>query len=331
MTHVFLTGATGFIGSHLVRKMLEEDYVLSALARSKEKGEKLEKMGIKVIYGDVTDINSLEKIPDDVEAVIHLAAILKFHHIPWKDYYNVNVLGTENILKVCSKRDIEHVIVTSSTEAIGPVKEIPGDENTLPNPVYDYGKSKLLAEKVAMRFHEEENVPVTIIRPTGVYGPGDTYITLSVIRAVKKGRLKKLPGGGNNYLQFGYVEDIVQGYLKILENGMKTIGETYIITSEDYYTYREAFTTIAEILGVEPPKGSMPVWLAKFGIGLIELWNRLRGRDDFVYHVSVVRDMLTNRVYSIEKAKRELGYRPRYNFKEGMKVTIKWFQENGYI
>jgi len=331
MTEILVTGGTGFIGKHLVEGLLSEGYSVKALVRSLEKAKKLEEMGAKLVKGDITKPETLEGIAKDVEAVVHLAALMKFHGVKWEDLYRVNVLGAENVIKEALKEDVDHFILTSTTEAMGPVKEIPADENSPMNPVYDYGRSKLLAEELALSYYRKEGLPVTIIRPSGVYGPGDLYVTYSVVRAIARGLMKRLPGGGNHYIQFVFVKDVVQGYLRALQHRDKAIGETYIITSEDYYTYKEAFTIIANILGVPPPKGSMPVWLAKALIWLIEKWNAIRGIDDFVFHVSVVEDMLTDRVYSIEKARRELNYNPQYKFEEGMKITIDWYRKMGYL
>ncbi|MGQ4892102.1 MAG: NAD-dependent epimerase/dehydratase family protein [Candidatus Njordarchaeia archaeon] len=330
MVTVFVTGSTGFIGGFLIDSLLEKGFDVVAFARSPEKGKVLEEKGVEVVYGDITNPESI-RIPESVDKVIHLAAILKFHGISWQDYYKVNVLGTENVVKAALNSNVDHIIVTSSTEAIGPVNKIPGDENTPPNPAYDYGKSKLLMEQLVKKYIEEKNAPITIIRPTGVFGPKDMYITYSILKAVKGGTLKRLPGGGEHYIQFSYVKNVVEGYIAVLEKRDKAIGEIFIITNEDYYTYREAFTIIAEILGVEPPSGSIPFWLAKMAVWFMETWDRIRSRDDFVRHVSVLRDMMTDRVYSIEKAKKILGYKPKYDFREGMKETITWFQQKGYI
>lgn len=331
MSTVLVTGATGFIGRHLVESLIEEGYNVRALVRSLEKGKQLEEKGVELHKGDITIPETLKNIGSGVDFVFHLAALMKFHGAKWEDLYKINVMGTENLVKELLGEEIELFVLTSTTEVIGPCEKIPADEESPPNPKYEYGKSKLLAEELVRRYHKEHGFPVTIIRPSGVYGPGDLYITYSTIRAIARGLLSRLPGGGENYIQFAFVKDVVQGYLRVIESYKRAMGETYIITSEDFYTYKEAFTIIADLLGVKPPKGSMPIWLAKTLIWFIEKWNSLRGVEDFVFHTSVVDDMLTNRVYSIDKAKKELNYRPQYKFREGMEITIKWFKENGLL
>jgi nucleoside-diphosphate-sugar epimerase len=330
MTRVLVTGSTGFLGGHLIERLLNEGYDVIGLARNKERGMELEEKGVKMYYGDITNPNDLGGISDDFDKVIHLAAILRFHGVKWEDYHKVNIEGTENVINLALRKKVDHIILTSSTEVIGPVKEIPADENTEPNPVYDYGKSKLLMEEMAGKYISE-GAPITIIRPTGIYGPRDTYITPSVLRAVKNGTLKRLPGGGNTYIHFAYIENVVEGYIKALENLEKAKGEVFIISNEDYHTYREAFSIIADLLNVEKPKGSIPYSLAYIAVWFMEISDRLRGRDDFVRHVSVLRDMMSNRAYSIEKAKKMLGFRPKYDFKQGMKKTIEWYSEKGML
>jgi len=327
---ILVTGATGFIGSHLVKRLLKEGkYEIVAMARNPTKAEWLEKEGIEVRYADLGQPDTLENITKGIDVVVHLAARMKFHE-PFEKMYPINVAGTHKLAKDAEKNGVNHFIYTSTTEAIGPAVGGIADENTPCNPVYDYGKTKLVSEQILREMHKNNDFPVTIVRPTGVYGPGDLYVAYSTVRAIAKGKLSMIPGDGSHYIQFVYVKDLVEGYLKIINNE-KTLGETYILTSEDYYTYKEAFTIIANILGVPPPKRHVPVWFAKMGIWFIEKLNALRGIDDFVFHVSVVDDMQVDRRYSIEKAKKELGYQPKYTFEEGMKETIQWYKENGYL
>lgn len=329
MERVLVTGATGFIGSHMVNVLLENGYDVVAMARNPSKAKKLEEKGIEVRYADLGDFSSLNDITKGVDFVIHLAAHYNFH-TKWPLLYKYNVLAAEKLAEDAIKHNVQHFIFTSTTEAIGPTLGKIADENTPCNPAYDYGKSKLMAEKLMRKMHDEKDFSVTIVRPSGVYGPGDFYVAYSAVHAIAKGKMSFLPGDGSHLIQFVYVKDLVDGYLKTLGNE-KALGETYILTSEDYHTYKEIFTIIANILEVPPPKRSVPVWFAKIGVWFYEKINALKGINDFVFHVSVVNDMQVDRFYSIEKAKRELGYQPKYTFEAGMRETIKWYKENGYI
>jgi len=331
IVRILVTGATGFIGRHLVNALLKEDkYDIVVMYRNSEKVKELEKLGIETRYGDLSEIKTLDNITKDVDVVIHLAALMRFH-AKWEKLYMQNVVATKIIAEDAMKNGVDYFIYTSSTEAIGPVKTIPADETHPYNPDYTYGISKMMAEKILNKFHEENGFPVTILRPTGVYGPGDLYVTYSVLKAIANGKMKYLPGKGDKYVHFTYVEDVIQGFIKALENRSAAIGETFIIASDDYYTYKDAFTIMAELLGAPPPEKSIPVPLAKVLIWFVETANKIKRVDDFVMHTSVVRDMTKNRAYSNKKAKEKLGFSPKYNFREGMKITIEWYQQQNLI
>ncbi|MGQ4834741.1 MAG: NAD-dependent epimerase/dehydratase family protein [Candidatus Asgardarchaeia archaeon] len=328
---ILITGGTGFIGSHLVDKLISDGkHELILMYRNKEKVKKYEDMGIETRYGDLDKPEELNGITKDVDVVVHLAAYMRFH-AKWELLYRRNAVATMYLAEDAIKNGVQHFIYASSTEAIGPVKTVPADETHPYNPDYPYGLSKVMAEKILNRLKEEKGLPLTILRPTGVFGPGDLYITYSVVRAIANGKLSRLPGDGNKYVHFTYVDDVVQGFIKAIENRDKALGGTFIIASDDYHTYKEVFSIIAEILGVPPPEKTIPVAVAKLGVWFVELKNRLKGIDDFVFHTSVVRDMTKNRAYSNKKAKELLGFSPQYTFKDGMKITIDWYKENGYL
>ena len=328
---ILVTGATGFIGSHLIKALLKENkYEVVALARNPKKIKNLEKEGVEVRIGDLTDKKSLKSITKKIDVVVHLGAYMRFH-AKWEKLFSTNVAGTLDLANDALENEITHFIYTSSTEAIGPVKVVPADETHPLNPAYQYGISKMMAEKILNKLKEERGLPVTILRPTGVYGPGDHYITLSTVKAVKNEKLKQLPGKGDKYVHFTYVDDVVQGFIKTIENPQKAIGETFIIASDDYYTYKDSFAIIADILGVEPPKKFVPVSLAYVAMWFMEKANKIRRVDDFATHASVVRDMTKNRAYSNKKAKEVLGFQPKYTFPEGMKITIDWYIKNNLI
>lgn len=330
MDRLLVTGATRFVGGHLLEELLKKDIEIIALVRSQEKAQMMHRLGVKTIFADLQKPETLNDVTKDIDTVIHLAVAFDFH-LPWKIYYQTNVLGTKYLAEDALRNDVKHFIYTSTTEAMGPVEKIPADENAEPNPTYEYGKSKLMGEEILRKMHEENSFPVTILRPTGIFGPGDMYVTYSILKALKKGRFKKMPGGGDKYIQFTYVKDVVQGYIKALEKPDVSISNTYIISSDEYFTYKEGFTIVAELLGAPKPEGTMPIWLAKFGLWLFEKWNKLRGIRDFIMHPSVVDYMQINRVYSNEKAKKELGFKPKYSFVEGWRITIDWFRDKGLI
>ncbi len=185
-----------------------------------------------------------------------------------------------------------------------------------------------MVEEILNKMYNETGFPITIIRPTGIYGPRDQYITPSIFETIMKGRLTRLPGKGDKFIHFTHVKDIAQGFVKALLNPSKSIGETFIIASDDYHTYKEAFTIIAELLNAPPPTKSAPMFLAKMYIGFLEWQNNRKGIDNFVIHKKVVEEMKNHRAYSNEKAKQYLGYKPEYTLKTGMENTVQWYLEH---
>jgi nucleoside-diphosphate-sugar epimerase len=328
---VMITGITGFIGSHLAQKLQQsKKYELVGTYRDAKKAQLFERLGIEMRPLDLLTPESFHGITRNIDVVVHLAARMRFHD-PYEILYAHNVTATQRIVEDALHQNVGHFIYISSTEAIGPVAMIPGDETSPYNPTYAYGKTKQIAELWLKEKQRTDGLPLTILRPTGVYGPGDVYVTLSTVRAVATRKLRVLPGKGNTVIHFTYVDDATQGVQKTIEQPKHALRETFIIASDEYTTYKEMFTIVANLLEVPPPAGSIPLFLAKAYLSIVQWNNARKGIDDFVMHTSLVDTMKTNRAYSNAKAKKILGFNPRYNYREGMKKTIEWYRENNML
>jgi dihydroflavonol-4-reductase len=324
---VLITGITGFLGSHLASTLLKANkYDLVGTFRDANKAKALEKQGIEMRKVDLLKPETLTNCTRDVDIVVHLAALMRFHD-PFEKLYAHNVTATQHIAHDALHHNVQHFIYASSTEAIGPVDIVPGNETSPCHPTYDYGKTKQIAELWLLEKQQTGSLPLTILRPTGIYGPGDIYVTLSTVRAVANKKLRVLPGRGDKYIHFTYVDDVTQGFQKTIEKPARSLGETFILAGDEYTTYKEMFTIIAHLLSVPPPKHSIPMSLATMYLSFIEWNNRGKGIDDFVMHTSLIDTMKTNRAYSNVKAKTILGFTPRYRYQDGMKKTIEWYKE----
>ncbi len=320
---ILVTGATGFIGSHLV-EALKGDIV--CLVRKTSDTKHLMELGVELVYGDVTDPGSL-KIKG-IDVVYHLAAYYTFHGI-WDNYLKTNVVGTRNLLEAFE--NVEQFIYCSTTEAVGPVKNPPADENYPCNPTYEYGKSKLMAEDI-VREKIQKGYPATILRPVGVYGPRcvDDVSYYFMMHIARNSVLTKfIAGSGETLVDFVFVKDVVQGFLKARTE--KALGETYFISSQKALTYNEAYRILCSLLGRNPPRLHVPPFLAKAAIAPLELLYKISGKEDFMVHVSTVEVTQENRAYSWQKAYRDLGYKPEYSFEEGARITLEWYKEQEYI
>ncbi len=321
METVLVTGVTGFLGSHLLEALTNHGgYHLVAMIRDPKDARRLEDLGVEVRVADLLKPPSLPGVTRDVDTIIHLAARMRFHD-PWETLYTHNVEGTRHLAEDAIQHHVSHFMYISSTEATGPVDTVPGDESAAYHPAYDYGRSKMLAEQW---LHEQQRkLPVTILRPTGTYGPDDKYITLPVLRAVRQGLLRVLPGkAADHYIQFTYITDVIQGIMAALENREKAIGGTFIVASDDYYTYRELFTMLARLLDGPAPRYSVPPWVVRTFLWYFEWANKRRGVDEFVFHRSLVDDMQVNRAYSNAHAKRVLGFSPQYTLQQGISEIL---------
>jgi len=312
-----MTGLTGFIGSHLLKSLKDHGrHHLVGMIRNPKDERRLEDLGVEVRIADLLNPSSLQGVTRDIDTVIHLAARMRFHD-PWETLYAHNVEGTRHLALDAMQQQVSHFIYISSTEAMGPVDTVPGDESAACHPSYGYGRSKMLAEQWLCKQHAQ--LPLTILRPTGVFGPGDTYVTMPVLRAVQQGLLRATPRkAADHYIQFTYVTDVVQGIMTALENREKALGGTFILASDDYYSYRELFTVLARLLNAPPPRYTVPSWVVRTALRYLEWANKRKGVDEFVFHASLVDDMQVDRAYSNARAKRVLGFSPHYTLQQGI-------------
>jgi len=329
---ILVTGASGFLGGHLIEEVVSKGYDVIGMVRKSSDTGFLRSLGVELRVGDLTAPESLSQATEGIDVVIHLAAYYTF--FGKEDLYRkVNVEGTRLLLEAALNNGVRRFIYCSSTEAIGPVKNPPADEDSPPNPSYEYGRSKLEAEKV-VRSYGGGGIEYSILRPSGIYGPRNVNdISYWFITAFAKNALptRIIVGDGKNLIQFAYVEDVVQGFLLVLEKPEVSKNQTYFISEDRAYTYLEVYKILAELCNREPPRIHVPPLLAKTFVIPVELFNRIRGKVDFTWRTSTVNDMTSDRAYSISKAMKDLGFRPKYDLKTGLRETIEWYRENGYI
>ncbi|MEM2599947.1 MAG: NAD-dependent epimerase/dehydratase family protein [Thermoproteota archaeon] len=329
---ILVTGASGFLGGHLVEEMVSKGYSVIGMVRKSSDTSLLRSLGVELRIGDLTDPESLNRATGNIDIVVHLAAYYTFFGKK-EMYRRVNVEGTRLLLEAALRNGVKRFVYCSSTEAIGPVKNTPAEEDSPPNPSYEYGRSKLEAEKI-VRSYGEKGFEYTILRPSGIYGPRNVDdISYWFITAFARNALptRIIVGDGRNLIQFAHVKDVVQGFLLALEKLETSRNQTYFISEDRAYTYLEVYEILSELCNRPPPRIHVPPILAKTFVTPVELLNRLRGRVDFTWKTSTVNDLTSNRAYSIRKAMRELGFKPKYNLKTGLRETIEWYRENGYI
>ncbi len=331
MGSVLLTGATGFLGSHVVREALARGIRPVAMVRGSGKAS-LQGLDLPEVRGDLTDTASLLGATEGIETVIHLAAYYTFFGRA-ELYEKITVEGTRNLLEACARNGVRRLIYCSSTEAIGPVQNPPGNEESFPNPQYEYGRSKLRAEAL-VREYGARGLDYTILRPSGLYGPGNVDdVAYWFITSFAKNSLatRFIVGSGRSLVQFTHVRDAARAFLLALERPEKASGQTYIIADRRGYTYGEVYAMLAEICGRKAPSLHVPPLLAKALIAPVEAINRISGRESFMWHVSTVDSVTSDRCYSPEKARRDLGFAAQYDLRAGLRESVEWYRANGYL
>ncbi|MCL4376989.1 MAG: NAD-dependent epimerase/dehydratase family protein [Actinobacteria bacterium] len=326
---VLVTGGTGFAGSHLVKKLIEEKYVVRVLARKTSNTAELVKWGVEIVTGDITDREKVFEAVKGTDWVFHIAAAYRQSNLPDKEYRDVNFNGTKNILDASAEYGISQLVYCSTIGLVSSVKNPPADENTAVCPGDVYQKSKCAAENEVLKYVHDKNLPASIIRPCAIYGPGDMRL-LKMFRMIAK-RKFILFGNGRALFHMVYIDDLVDAFL-LCARKKEAVGEVFIIGGEKYLTLNELSALIAEEFRVPRPKIHLPYLPFELASATIEfLYNKLKIKKEPPIYRRRMAFYKKSRAFSIEKAKRMLGYCPKYDLKKGIHLTAKWYVENGYI
>jgi len=321
-----VTGATGFIGRHLVNTLYEKGSKIRCLVRGNSHVEHLKREGIELIYGDLSDKDTLQGAVKGIDIIYHLAG--EVYSTKSNNYYHVNVIGAKNILESCLSEKIKKFVYLSSTSVTGPnpSRDILLNEKSPCHPITPYGESKYEAERLVLKFYEDHKLPVVIIRPPIVYGPGVSHSSrvFMFLRLIQKGLFRTI-GDGNNLISLCYIDNLIHGIMLAGENKV-VVGEIYYIADERPYTINEIAQAIAKEEGVKLSGSHIPIWLANILAVTLVIPAKLFG---FVSPLSrnTVREVRSNWTCDISKAQRELGYRAIIRFEEGVKKTVEWYRE----
>lgn len=324
---VLVTGGTGFAGSHLVDRLISDGFEVRVIARSQKKAEKLKEKGVDIVLGSITDKDVIKEAVNGVKKVYHLAANWRTAGVPDKVYWDVNVGGTRNLLEASIKENIERFVHCSTMGVHGHVDEIPSNENTRYNPGDIYQVTKLEAEKLALNFYKEKGLPVSVIRPCAIYGPGDMRL-LKMFRAIAKKRFIML-GSGETLYHMVYVTDLAEGF-RLAADKEKAIGGAFLIGGEEYISLNKLAKMIAKEIGVSPPKIHFPVWPVELLGTIVEKICIPLKIEPPIYKRRVL-FFTKDRAFDISKAKNILGYKPKVNLITGIKKTVKWYRDRGYL
>jgi nucleoside-diphosphate-sugar epimerase len=322
---VFVSGATGFIGSRLVKELAGKGYIVHALYRSLSKTKELKHPNIVLFKGDILDSDSLDKAMNGCERAFHAAAFANIWDKDISRIYRLNIEGSMNVIRSAIRNKVKRIVCTSTAGVMGPSNDVPLDENSAAPAKYfiDYEASKAILEKVLFTLHEA-GIEIVIVNPTRVYGPGLLSESNSVTRMIEKyiqGKWHFIPGDGKSVGNYVHVNDVVQGHILAMEKGRR--GERYLLGGENA-DYLEFFATLSELIGKKYTLYKIPLGAMLALSRLIMLRTRLFGVSPAITP-ALVRKFNHNFKISSSKAEEELGYRP-VSLRDGMKDTVEWLR-----
>jgi len=325
LRRAFVTGASGFIGGHLVHALLEEGWAVKVLAHSRTIPSQ---PNITVLRGEITDRSLLEKELRGSDILFHLASALGASLIGEEEFYRINAEGTGVVLAAAEAAGIKRVIHFSSAGVLGQVD--PGkvaDENYPLRPVDTYDKSKFEGEKIALaRATGPSGTGIVIIRPGWIYGPGDRR-TFKLIKAIAKKRFL-LVNKGETLQTPCYIDDLIRGTLLCAEKGRD--GEIYHIAGPEVLTVKEICETIAAAGDTSIPGIRLPLWPIRLAAWKLGLLYRLF-RKEAPLTMGKLAFFVHPKPLDIGKARRELGYEPQLSFENGMRQTFDWLRSNSWL
>lgn len=323
---VFVTGATGFIGKHLVRKLCDKKIEVTALIRKNSNISGIANLNnLSFVQGDIENKTIL--IPKKCNAVIHLAAQLGQYGVPKSRFFAVNVEATKNLIISASDAKIKQFIFISTPGVTG-IGNRKVQETAPYNPRGIYEETKAIGEQETIRLCAEHKIPYTIIRPDFVYGEED-YRRISLYKRINN-RSFLLPGKGTSFLHPTYVGDIINGIILTLNNP-NAYNNIFNIAAEYDITSKEYLDTIALCFGKKIRTLPIPLKLLYAMAGIVELVSdQILHKDPFVTK-SKIAFLNLDHSSDITKAKNILGYHPAYNFKEGIIRTVYWLKTEGLL
>ena len=339
MGEVLVTGATGFIGDHLAKKLLQRDEQVRTLVRDTVRGAGLGERGARLVQGDVTDLESLRQAVSGASVVYHLAATTKAFKA--RSFYDVNKAGVSNVARACAEQEDPPVLViVSSLAAVGPTKRgCLHDEGDKPSPVSLYGRSKRAGEEAAERYAEQ--VPITIVRPPIVFGEYDKA-GLEMFTTIAKSGIHPVPGYFPNNFSMIHADDLVEALILAADRGerlpngnAKLHGDGtgyYFAACDEHPTYYQLGRLIGAALGRRwtltiPFATPVIRCVGAFG----ELTGRVRGQPSVMNWDKAREATAGSWTCSAEKAKQELGFTVPCSLGDRLNQTAQWYRDVGWL
>ncbi|MEO5657930.1 MAG: NAD-dependent epimerase/dehydratase family protein [Nitrospiria bacterium] len=328
MKSVFVTGASGFIGNHLVSGLLRENCIARLLVHDSSRWM-VWPADVEVVVGDIRDVRDMKAAIAGCDTIFHLAGrahALSEVHSDEALYQSVNVEGTRNVLEAAIAGGARSFVFFSSVKAMGEESDECLDESLEPRPLTAYGRSKLAAEQIVLDCGKRAGLHVVCLRLPLVYGAGNKGNLFRMISAIDRGRFPSLPDTGNRRSMV-HVSNVVDAAILAAMNPAAN-GQCYIVTDQRPYSTRELYERICRGLGKPIPRWHAPLGVLKASARVGDVIGRIRGRR-FVFDSDALEKLTGNAWFSSEKIARELGFRPRVTFEDALPELIAWYRSTG--
>ena len=327
-----VTGATGFIGSHIAQRLVRDGYRVRCLVRPTSDTSLLEELNVELAAGDLTNAPSLQRAVADCTHVIHCGAMVSDWAMP-TEVVRVNVEGTRNLLTAAAGAAVRRVVHVSSTDVYGYPGRPEIDETYAARRFRNwYAQTKLLAEAEVRRFAKTRGLDTVVLRPATVYGPRSREVVLEIARAIRGGNMV-LIGGGRAIAGLCYVDNVADvAPLALRDEGVR--GQVFNVTDGLNITWREFADGLADGLGCPPVRWSMPYGVAEaIGFSLEHGYRALRATTNLqtrpLLSRQAVHVMGIDQSFSNRRAREQLHWEPRVDYETGLAATLAWLHAEG--
>jgi dihydroflavonol-4-reductase len=325
---VLVTGATGFAGSHLARTLAWRGYQVRVFQRDAARGpERSELPGVEVAIGDLRDPAAIARAVQNIDVVYHIAAIYRQAGLSRDVYRAVNATAVGHIVEAAAAAGVRRVVHCSTVGVHGDIEHPPAGEDAPLKPGDVYQETKLEGEQLARAAGARLGIEVTIVRPSGIYGPGDRRL-LKLFRGVARRRWVTL-GRGKIYYHLTYIDDLVEGF-RLCGEHPSAANQTYILAGGEVTTLNDLVALVARVEDVRPPALHLPVWPFWIAGAVCEAVCVPFGLEPPLYRRRV--DFFTkSRAFDISRAQRDIGYAPQVKLDDGLRRTVEWYRAHGWL
>lgn len=324
---ILVTGGTGFTGGNLCRHLSAAGHEVYALVREGRDTSALDALGVRTVPGNLLDPASLQRATRGMHTVYHIAAAFREAHLPDQAYFDVNVQGTESLVRAAAANGVQRFVHCSTIGVHGDTGRTPATEDSPFRPPDVYCVSKVEGEQLARRLFDELGLAGSVFRPMGIYGPGDTRF-LKLFRSVRRGRFVMI-GNGETYYQMTFIDDLCRGIVLCGEHPA-AVGQVFILAGDSHTTLNELVACVAEAVGGRVPRFHVPIGPVMAAARVCDAVCRPLGINPPLYPRRV-EFFSKDRAADASRARSVLGFRTEVGLQEGIRRTASWYAGQGWL